>query len=476
MNFWKRQFEYLFLAPKWLLALFFIIIGVLIGSLVSGTQAGILNDNFEAYSTGALTGQGAWGTDPDFVVVDTFSHTGSKSVYIVNKDEISSIYSLGSEKTTGIQTWYFNTDGTHTGTSCKVSFGVGSGADNLSNFGIYYNTGTTKWDLYYQDGITPYSLVVVSADVSLGSWHSIQAEFDEPNWRYRIKLDNDDWTGWISFFDYYNPALYDYVNKVWLGNQRTKAWYDDLGGEIETYAYIEGLSPASGTSILDTDSTITIGYYFIDPDIYDGILFNFRQDRTGIIGDSYNLEEIDGSGSDTLELPLSIFNIDQNGKWYLEGLAYYSHLDIEGGMFLTTRGYIEEFTENLVIDDYYLLFNDDELPEFYTFTDADDWYSANIVRFDSPTDFFIAFVGLMTPIFENIADFGIRIQEMFDTTQSYDRGFALGEIFPIARGYIEKIDMFFGGFPLATFFMYIILVMISIFVIRLVMKFIPFFG
>lgn len=241
---------------------------------------------------------------------------------------------------------------------------------------------------------------------------------------------------------------------------------------------IKGISPESETEITDLNTNLTIQYKNFDWDIYAGFVVNFRDLKLGVASNSkqFLADNLDPSGTGTEIINLQDFGIDTNGSWALTGLGFGSHLDIEGGMFLTTRGYVDFWTDELVLEPYSLIFNVEGLPSPYTFTNPNDWYSANQERFDTPTAFFTSTTGFMAPLFENISDFALRLQNMFNKKEAYDRGFALGEVFPLINAYIQKIDLFFGGFPLASFFKYLILVMLAIFLIRIIFKFIPFFG
>lgn len=255
--------------------------------------------------------------------------------------------------------------------------------------------------------------------------------------------------------------------------------YFDENGFVVYPLKIYGSSPASGTTITDFESpSLSITYQGFDWDIYDGFVVNFRDDVIGVAAKSIQFlaEDLDPSGNGTEVINLADFEIDENGKWYLTALGFGADLDIQGGMFLTTRGYVDFWSDELVDPEYYLNINVAGLPTPYTFDEPETWYSENVLRFDSPTTFFTSFTDIFGPIFEKIAEFGNRILPMFNQTEAYDRGYALGEIFPIARGYISKIDMFFGGFPLASFLTYIILIMLGIFIFRIIMKFIPFLG
>lgn len=114
-----------------------------------------------------------------------------------------------------------------------------------------------------------------------------------------------------------------------------------------------------------------------------------------------------------------------------------------------------------------------EIP--YYFSDPETWYSTHS-RYPTSTAFFSDFIGIMAPIFERVTGFAIGIKDVFNTDEAYQTGYSFGAVLPAINGYIDKIDDFFGGFPLGTIFKWSIFVLVAIFIIRLVFKFIPGFG
>lgn len=126
---------------------------------------------------------------------------------------------------------------------------------------------------------------------------------------------------------------------------------------------------------------------------------------------------------------------------------------------------------------YHLNINFSTLTTPVTFSDWNTWYTNNAAGgYSAPSDFGNAFTGFFTPIFENAFQFANQVLRYFDATQAEDKGQQLGSAFPSTQAYLDKINLFFGGFPLMQFFEFVIIVMLAIFAIRTVFKFIPFFG
>jgi hypothetical protein len=265
------------------------------------------------------------------------------------------------------------------------------------------------------------------------------------------------------------------------GSESSLKSVDPFGfGETPVYSlnpHIVISSPASGSTITATNDILSVNYYDIDPTLYKGILLNFRDDKLHASTKSYDYKLATGdTGNGSFSVNTSEFDFDTNGHWDLHGLAYGVSLDIQGGAFLTTRGYVDVFSNELVDPAYYLIFNVAGYQTPFTFDDWATWYGTNVSDYATPEPIATTLAGYLRPYFEKVGGFGSQASLYFNLNEAYDRGFGLGEIFPAVDGYIKKIDMFFGGFPLFTFFKYIIYTLIGIFVIRTILKFIPFIG
>jgi len=456
----------------YILGVLLVIVGIFSIVNYSWASGNPFSDTFETYNLGDLAGQGSW-THLDssgvYNVVDSISHSGSKSVQGVS----GRIDRLGDYISVGEWTfWYYKTG---TGLSAEILllgdwevWDIGCGEiwvdDGAGNVKIYDMAG--GWPIITFDS-TPYI-----------EWFQLTIQWDFGSMLYRARINENEWSNWYHIYDACSNLGFRGL-RLRTDGSGGQYYIDDIGEEAPPPPErIWATDPESGSEITDLNTELTINYEGFDWDEYDGFVVNFKDYKISAVAQSilFNEDDLDPSGSGSEIINLQDFGIDSNGRWDLTGLGFGTHLDIEGGMFLTTRGYVDFWSGELVDPEYYLIFNVEGLSTPYTFSDPDDWYSVNAERFDEPTAMFSAFVGFISPIFEKVGEFGTRVQTMFDKNEAYDRGYALGEIFPLTDAYIKKIDKFFGGFPLASFFKYVILVMLAIFVIRAVMKFIPFFG
>lgn len=451
---------------KWAVVGFFILLGALVPLCAFADWTAPFTDDFEAYNLVKLTGQGGWVGNNYCIVVDDQTYSGTKAVmskygtdgyaykdFDVSTRGIISFWFL--DVSSGGQAWELKEAGGATVFNVKSIC-------NLENCALdYFDRTGGYWKTY--------------TNFDFDKWHNLQIRWftETETFYYSFNFDFEGWQEPMS------EPYYDDVARFKMTFYADNEGLDMILGEaIEPQMEIKGISPDSGTVITNLDTNLTIEYKLFDWEIYDGFIVNFKNNKTGIFGNSIQFLEadLDPSGTGSKTINLENFGIDYNGRWNLTGIGFGSHLDIEGGMFITTRGWVDFWTDDLVSTPYYLLFDVEELSTPYTFTTAEAWYSANVERFATSTQLFNSFVGLLSPIFEKVGDFGFSVQGMFDQDEAYDRGYGLGEIFPLLNGYVQKIDLFFGGFPLVSFFKYLILVMLAIFIIRIVMKFIPFLG
>jgi len=464
-------------AFKALLGAFLISLGIATPLLTFGTN--IFSDDFEAYSLGNLHNQGLWsiyGTENQFVVQSDLFKTGEKAVYDNSYDQSSARKFVGYDNKISegvISSYFYLTENFESGAYYDIVIqGCQAGYGCETDIQVRVEKIDNIWKLRTQKLPSPPEWIDL-ADLNLLQWYFVSIKFDADS--YSVQLDNQSRSEEIPKAEHFGGE-----SRLMMVSQKLKLYFDDIS-DVENLVLeptITGVSPESGTEITDLDTNLTIEYSGFDWDIYDGFVVNFRDSKIEAVSNSKQFlkEDLDPSGTGEEIINLQDFGFDQNGDWYLTGIAFGTHLDIESGMFLTTRGVIDFFSDELVLTPYYLTINVEGLPSPYTFEGPEDWYDAHVERFDAPTAFFISFVGLLSPIFEKVGEFGTRVQNMFDQSEAYDRGYGLGEIFPLISGYIQKIDLFFGGFPLASFFKYLILTMLAIFIIRAVMKFIPFFG
>jgi hypothetical protein len=466
INFYKRT------SIKWravilvTILMLFSIIGRVFGAV-------IFEDDFEGYDLGNLNGQGGWSGSTSYQVVETQAHSGTQSAFITDIDDSHHITKDGAElQTLGLQSIRFYFNGETAGTTRQtVWYLLNEDEGLISALFFRYDTGTSKWRFLYQQGVDPYGLVVLDDDVELDTWHAVQVEYDIANWRYKVKLNNGDWTDWLDFFDYLEGST-EGIKSIRILVNGMQLWFDTIAGEVEFEPYIEVTDPVTEDTITDLETSITIKYYYIDPEIYDGIIVYF-QNEYGIASTPIYEEIAEASG--TINTDFATFELDKNGKWYFRGMAYFQELDTYGDLYLTDRGYIQKYTGNLVSPAFWITLDIEGFEEIFYMSDFETWYGEEVEEFDAPTGTFLRFANFFTPIFDKVGGFADEMEEMFNGDIAYDKGYTLGLIIPLARNHFEIIRVFTGGFPVFEFLAIIIIIMFATILIKIITKFIPLF-
>jgi hypothetical protein len=221
------------------------------------------------------------------------------------------------------------------------------------------------------------------------------------------------------------------------------------------------LTPETGTTITDTSTLLTGEWISIDSTTWTDIKIVFNDYQ--ISGSSKIVYVALDADDGDFSIPLSDFEITNNGGWTLTAIVENEY----------------EYNFDIPNPTYALIFDVDGLPTPYAFTGFEDWYDTNVPNYEEPSDWALNMIGFLQPIFEKVGEYGNRIETYLDITEAYEKGFQIGGVFPIVIVYVEKIDLFFGGFPIAQFFKWIVIVMIGLFGVKTILKllsFIPFFG
>jgi len=250
---------------------------------------------------------------------------------------------------------------------------------------------------------------------------------------------------------FYYPINYDFDMSTWY---------------VSTGQHVSITSPALGSVATSTADYLTGTWTGIDPDIYENLTLYFTANYTGESGTPKLISVASGSGS--FSIPLRDFGITSNGRWDLKTNATFKNTQLSD-MYIT-----HDLTTG-----YYLTLDVPGLHTPYVFTDWATWYTANVSDYDTPTAWATAMVGYIQPILQKIAEFGARVQDYLDVSTAYQRGNDFGAVFPVVGAYVDKVNLFFGGFPIVAVFQWGILIMMGLFAVKIIFKFlsfIPFFG
>jgi len=234
--------------------------------------------------------------------------------------------------------------------------------------------------------------------------------------------------------------------------------YNISGAPTETEIIVS--SPSNGSAVTSDSANLTGSWWNVNPNAWGFIWFSFVKEGSGEHSDNYSLPVTSSNGSFTI--PLSDFGITENGEWELKVQA-------ENSATL--------FMDLTPSPAYTLNFNIQGNSNPYNFTDWDTWYSEHAAGgYSEPSDFANAIVGFFEPIFESAGEFANNAMSYFSSANFYSKGKQLGLVLPTTQAYLNKINIFFGNFPLIQFFELLTFIMLGIFIVRTIFKFIPFFG
>ncbi len=227
-----------------------------------------------------------------------------------------------------------------------------------------------------------------------------------------------------------------------------------------------GKTPASGTTIVDLTNKFTIGWENFElGTTWDLIGVGFYERHTGIGTDVLDFYPATESGE--IVFDFADFGFTGSGIFDLAAAHCSSELN-------ACRA--PPYWPNILYPPYWIEIADPELPPFYEMPEFIDWYDGKIIQFATPTAVFVGVAGFFQPIFSAIGGFGEATTGFLDSGEALVLGQGFGKHIPIYRHYIEGIEVFFGGFPIIRIFTIALLLMLTIFVFRLILKFIPGLG
>jgi hypothetical protein len=448
----------------WSLVLFIplavLILWCLLGAFSVVLGAYPFSDDFESYNLGDLAGQGGWqhfDSDGTYNVVDTFSHTGTKSVQIFQ----NRIDKIGTSILAGQWSFWI-----YKGNTAKLeivlqsdsaTYDVGCGLIFLD-----YNIG--KLSIF--DMADPYPIVDFG-NTPYNDWFKVSIDWDFSTMLYRAKMNNENWSEWKNI--YYICENDNGFKGIRLRSEYTaNTFIDDIA--IEPEARVFGITPESETEITIPSTTFEFGWIGLKD--WDSLSVVFQNRATGIFTNAKEFEIETEEGE--MEFSLEDFNFDKNGKFNFYATATRYVPEVMSGMYLTGR-YSYEWSEDLVSPDYWLMINIGGLEPIFEMSNFTDWYAIKS-KFDTPTEMFSSIADFFSPIFSKIGEFGNRIQDYFNVNESYSQGYEIGKAVPYFAYFVGEISLFLGGFPILKWLFIIILLLTGIFIFRLILKFIPFIG
>lgn len=435
-------------AIKWVLKISTLTIFVVVGLLCSNLAWAGVDENFDSYSPGDLSGQGDWETGGvSCLVSDGQFFTSPNSAKTLSSANCNNFKDFSAE-VSGSQRFYFYQSSSSANYN-GFTFRIRESATDKITFSAYKKSAVLGE--IWLSGIGG-----SNKDYDLDVWNEVLVEWQFPN-QVRYNLNDSGFTSWFSA-----GVSWTALDRVYFANWQNAGWtfdiyFDELGYPPVGFQF-DVISPANESTIEDLENEITFSWSGWDfEDIYEAFVFWFVREGTGV---STNLIiYYPSSEAGEIAYPFSDFEFEKNG--------YY---------FLKARRADGTFGEELIYPDYWIMIDVEGFSEAFSMLDFETWYAENVDRFASSTPVFLAISGVISPIFSQIGDFGFDTLGFLDTDEALSTGVNLGKYIPLYRGYIEEIEYFFGGFPLIQIFILLVLLLVGIFIFRLILKFIPGLG
>lgn len=429
-------------------SLFFIALIALL--CVFYTKAGscyAYSDSFDYYEVGPLNGNGSWtcaDSDPYFALITTEAYNTPANSVGSHGRVCQTTFTAGGANimTIELKLQY----------SMTFILRASAGPSDRQTSLIDCSGGTCFWKVQNTD--------TIFTGISKGVWHEYKILYNDATGKFQAALDGGDLSA------EYDLAGTGEINTLYIAPSGPWGWGTTYFDDVEIVSAGPSLtitSPANASTITDDTTNLTFSWSGIDHTEWDDIGLAFNDLKINETSKTFHYTITTDSGS--YSIPLSTFEITKNGDWTLRSVV--------------SSTITHQINFDIPSVSYGLTFNIPGLPSAYYFTDFDTWYANNVPDYEIPSGWAEAMVGFVQPVFEKIGEFGNRITNYLDVADAGDKGFQIGGIFPVVIAYVNKIDLFFGGFPIVQFFKWGILLMILLFGVKVILKllsFIPFFG
>ena len=102
---------------------------------------------------------------------------------------------------------------------------------------------------------------------------------------------------------------------------------------------------------------------------------------------------------------------------------------------------------------------------------VDSWegyYVANSEKYTTSTPLFANIATAFSPLVERLGNFALLMTNYFNLGEASAKGLELGNSVPVARGYLEMIDDFFGGLPISSIFIFFLVSLVVLIFYKLI--------
>lgn len=448
-----------------------LVLGILFFGIKKTSAGSLFDDDFEAYSESNLSGQGDWtGTGSNTTITTENTFEGTKAVK--KQAGGGDVKRLTTPQTDGVIGFYFNyTDNADAVVGLRVRNPAEQYCLNVGFSYVYCNAISNECGFWHNDG----SDLLFYATTTQNVWHLGAFEWNATTNSYRIKIDDLEWSVWGKT---HASFVMDGVDGFCFEEASNGlAYFDNIVSTLPPpppeYP-IEITDPIDG-STLDSAFTMTIDY--TDLSAYERLMIIF--------------EDWDASTT------CPVYG-DEN--WALEYTAYFNYQSQPyfSDYFTTSTGTTFVDVDNLPARDYRCVrcyaINETTgttteaicpdynisvsayippggLPTWsFAIPNWTTYYASNTDKWATSTALFNSASTLLAPMVGWVGNLSLSFSSLFDASSSNAYGEQLGGSISQARGYLATIDNFFGGLPVSTIFLFYILTLLVIIILRLLSR------
>jgi len=462
------------LPPLWIkttLLLLTILFGVLF--LNQHVSAFVFEDNFDSYILDEyLTEEDFWNKTLTYTplrVTDTDFQTSPYSVYNATSGSAQwyGVMSADFEERSLVDSliFYFKfNDGTKVNQMFRLWDG---GAGYTPTLWTVTKTATTT--------NTTLGNVIVSPNISAGTWHKVELQWNAPEDVARVEIDSGGFSDWIhanstSTYGFFNANLQNYT----IASGGT-AYFDSFWTEPED-STVEITYPPSETA---TSTIFTLeGNYNLLAEEWSRLMVIFERWESSSTCPDYGSEEWEDEYNQGwfLYQSMPFFSesfIDPTGQFSIEVN------DLRTGNYNCVRCYfINEIDSTLSTEkcpNYSLEvtadISDYQWPEYqFPFESWSGYFDDHSEKFPTSTELFESVANAIAPITDRIGDIILYVKSYFDPDQAVAKGTELGQSIPKALGYLSQFDDFTGGLPVASIFIFYVLVLAIIIAYKVILQ------
>lgn len=112
-----------------------------------------------------------------------------------------------------------------------------------------------------------------------------------------------------------------------------------------------------------------------------------------------------------------------------------------------------------------------EIPEYYLpISSWENYYAEHSERFATSTPLFSTLADVFGPLIKTAGNFILFFNNFFDPPIASEKGNEIGNAIPVARGYLETIDDFFGGLPISWAFLFFLITYFVVIILKIIRK------